>query len=197
MEMLVQGIAEKAVYIACYVAMAIMLGMLLRAAQRGQPVADPWGGPLLFRYSALLRGISLALGFGPPLAISILFFLLPRKEGDEVWALIAMVLFIAIGLPLWWDATRFAVGVSPQGLDCRSPWRDAQFIAWGEIEAITYNPTYMWFLVRAMGGRTFRVSAFVSGISEFLARCEQHLPPTALDGAEAGYLAVGRPFPRG
>jgi hypothetical protein len=54
----------------------------------------------------------------------------------------------------------------------------------------------MWFVIRAKGGRTVRVSALVSGLNAFLRACEQQLSPDQLMHAKAGYATLGRKFPR-
>jgi hypothetical protein len=42
------------------------------------------------------------------------------------------------------------------------------------------------FIIQTKDGWKFRISDFVPGLSEFLARCKQHLAPAALAKAKGG-----------
>jgi hypothetical protein len=173
------------------------LGLLLWVAQRGRPAADPETGRLLFRHSILFRGFALFAAFGIPLGITVLLLFNPPKKQSEVWAVLGLYVgFAVLSAPLLWESLRFALTVGPEGLDCRSPWRGRRFLPWEEVKEVSYSGMNSWFIIRATDGWKFRVSILVPGLSQFLARCEQHLPPEALEGAEAGYARVGRPFPR-
>jgi hypothetical protein len=90
---------------------------------------------------------------------------------------------------------RFALVVSPEGLDCRSPWRGRQLLRWEEVEEVSYNLLLQWFVIRASEGRTFRVHILVSGLNTLLEICERRLSPDQLRRAKAGYTQLGRPFP--
>jgi hypothetical protein len=173
-----------------------LLGLLAWAARRGTPKSDPATGTLLFRHSPLFRGFALFSAFGVPLGITVLvIFNPPKKDGDTVAILGLYLLFGVLSAPLLWGSMRFALTVSPDGLDFRSPWRGRRFVSWNEVEEVTYRDTHSWFVVRTTDGWTFRVSVLIPGLSEFLAACERHLPPADLAGAWAGYARLGRPFP--
>ncbi len=177
---------------------AASLALLVVAATRGRPKLISTDGSLLFRYSLPFRVIGSLLAFGMPLAISAVGSFMPPANREDVWAMLAIYAgFAAIGLPLWWEGSRFALVVSPEGLDCRSPWRGRRFMAWGDVASLSFSPSNRWFIIRDRGGRTFRVHVFVAGVPEFLARSEERLPLAALAGAKAGYLQVGRRFPGG
>jgi len=172
------------------------LGQLLWTAQRGRPKADAATGAPWFRHRVLFRGFALFAAFGIPLAITALVISMPPKNRGDVLAVIGLYgMFAVLGGPLLWEASRFAIGVSKAGLDCRSPWRTSRFVPWNEVERLSFSSINSWFIIRAIDGWKFRVSFLVPGLSEFLARCEQHLSVASLSKAKAGYATVGRPFP--
>jgi hypothetical protein len=172
------------------------LGLLLWAARRGQPQADPETGTLVFRHSILFRGFALFAGFGVPLAITLLVILYPPKDRGDFLAVLGLYgLFFGLSAPLLWEGMRYALTVSPQGLDCRSPWRGGRFLTWDEVQDISYSTLSSWFIIRARDGWKFRAPILVPGLARFLEQCERYLPPAALRKAEAGYSMVGRPFP--
>jgi len=176
-------------------AVACLLSILFWAARKGQPTVGTENGTLMFRYHGLFRGFALVGAFGIPLAIFALGVSFPTRE-DQLWAILGVVaLFAGIGIPLWWEATRYALIVSPEGLNCRSPWRGRLFLPWEEVEEVSYSSMNSWFVIQARGRRKFRVPLFISGIPAFLDQCEQHLDPTSLSRAKTGYTLVGRPFP--
>lgn len=172
------------------------LGLLMWAAQRGRPVAGP-GGTLVFRHSLLLRGFSLLMAFGIPIGITVLMFFNPPKNESDVGAIIGLyALFGLLSAPLLWESMRFALTVTPAGLDCRSPWRGRRFLPWEDVKEVSYNATNSWFVIRARDGWKFRPSILVPGLAKFLEECEKRLPLSALANAEEGYRRVRRPFPR-
>lgn len=173
---------------------AVALLLLMWAAVRGAPevTAD---GTLRFQYPALFRGMANFFAFGVPIGLTGLLFLFPPKAGDALPILFLYALFVGLGFPLWWEATRFFLIVSPTGLRCRSPWRGEQFIPWTELEEVSYSSLNRWFVLHAWAGRKARVSIYVAGIVPFLEICEEHLPASAFERARAGYMEVGRALP--
>jgi hypothetical protein len=181
-------------------AVAGFLGLLMWVAQRGKPTVsfdpDQIAGTLVFRHSWLFRGFALFAGIGIPLAITVLVVFNPPKNPGDVYAILGLYgLFILLSAPLLWESWRFAVYVSPKGIECRSPWRPGRFLPWRDIEEVSFSPMNSWFVIRSTDGWKFRIHTLVPGLSQFLEQCEQHLPAGALDGAEAGYMRVGRRFP--
>ncbi len=149
-----------------------------------------------FRHSAMFRGFALCVAFGVPLALTALVVFKPPRNGVEVLAFIGLFgLFGLLGGPLIWEALRFALGVSEDGLDCRSPWRASRFIRWNRVEKLSYSTTNSWFVIHTKDRWNFHVSILVPGLSIFLTRCEQHLSIANLVKAKPGYSLVGRPFP--
>ena len=172
------------------------LSLLLWAARRGRPAEGP-GATLVFRHGLLLRGFSLFAAFGIPLGITVLVLFNPPKQDGDVTAILCLYgLFAVLSAPLLWESMRFSLAVTPEGLDCRSPWRGHRFLAWHEVKEVSFNPTNSWFVIRAHDGWKFRPSILVPGLARFLEQCERHLPLSALANAVEGYRRVGRPFPQ-
>lgn len=173
----------------------IALGLLLAAARRGAPAATADGG-LVFRHSAVFRWLALAMAVIPPAGVTALLFVVPIKDAGDVWAIVGLYgLCLVLGFPLLWETQRYALVVTPEGLDCHSPWRGRFYIAWADVERLSYSGVNSWFVIHAATGQRFRVSVFVAGVGDFLAECERHLPPARLFQALPGYRFIGRAFP--
>jgi hypothetical protein len=96
---------------------------------------------MVLRYNPFLQGFAIFTTFGIPLAITAPLFKIPLKTASDVKALFALyALFVGIGATLLWETMRFALAVSPEGLDCRSPWRGS-----------------------SSGGRRYAMSRFAAG----------------------------------
>jgi hypothetical protein len=167
----------------------VVMGVLLWAARRRRPLTDAYTDVLVFRYGIWMRGLALLAVFLSALSFAV--FVVEGPPRALVLCALVSVIF-ASGL---WEYMRFELKVSPDGLDCRSPWRGARFLAWDDIKDISYSEAYSWFVVRAVDGWKFRVPVLVSGLPSWLEQCERYLPKSALAGAKSGYEAVGRQFP--
>src|SRR5205085_3092438 len=149
------------------------LGLLVWAAQRDKPTIDPETGDMIFRHSAIFRWFAIVTSFGIPLAITILLLFNPPKNDRDVYAVFGLYIgFALLTLPLLWEAVRFMLVLSSEGITCQSPWRGTRFIPWNEVEEISYRSTHSLFLIHADDGYKFRVPIFVGGLSQFLAKCE-------------------------
>ena len=178
-----------------HVAVLGFLGLLALVAQRGRPRVDSRAGTFLFRHSVLLRGFSMLMTFGVQLLVTVLAIFKPPQNLSDVFVILGIIsAFAALGTPLLWESTRFALIVSPQGLDCRSPWRRGRFISWNEVKEVSYSNFGSCFVIRSRDAWKFQVPLFMAGLSVFLEHCEQQLPPGALAKAKQGYFHVGRPF---
>jgi len=185
-------------------AVIIFNGLLWWFAQRGKAKVDPETGVLLFRHGMFLRAFSFFIAFIVPTGFTIwgVFNTLNKQEDalsfSNVIDIIGLyALFGGLGAVLIWETSRFALAVSRDGLECRSPWRGQRFIPWNQIKEISYSLINQWFVIRSTDGWKFRIHTFVPGLTQFLESCESHLPPEALAKAKAGYLRVGRSFPTG
>ncbi|VTR96740.1 hypothetical protein [Tuwongella immobilis] len=184
-------------YISAIVGVVVVtfLAILMGAAQRGKPTTDRSTGFLVFRHHILLRLFSLVAAFGIPLVLTALVIANPPENQSDTIAILGIyAMFGVLSAPLLWESMRFALVVSPEGLDCHSPWRGQQFIRWEEVEQVSYSSLLGWFVIRADGGRKFRVSAMIPGLNAFLEACEQRVSPAQLSRAKAGYTLLGRPF---
>ena len=81
-------------------------------------------------------------------------------------------------LPLVWEASRFYVCVTPEGLESRSAWRGTRFIAWDELYEVRYSSINSWFVFRGTSGEKIRVTGFVAGLPALLGFVEMRLPAT-------------------
>jgi hypothetical protein len=175
----------------------VFMGILLWASRRGKPLRDAYTNAMVFRHGILIRGFALLGTFGAPSAITLIgIFRPPPPQPGDFWAVCFLyALFPAISAPLLWESMRFAMKVSPEGLDCRSPWRGTRFLAWDDIKEISYSQAWSWFVVRAVDGWKFRVPLLIPGLGHWLEQCERYLPESALARAKTGYEVLGRQFP--
>jgi hypothetical protein len=179
-----------------HAAVAGVIGLFMLSAARTQPIADPRDGSLRFRYNLLFRGTTFVFAFVVPLAFAVLLLIIPVKSDEDFWATIGMSAFvIGTGFLFRRESSRFALIVSPAGLDCRSPWFSSKFIAWQDVEEVSFSSINQWFVIRAIDGRRFRVHRFVDGLPVFLDLCEKNLSADRLRRARVGYFHVGRAFP--
>lgn len=168
--------------------------ILTWSAQHGRPAPGPDEGTLLFRYGTAARVIMALLGFGF-LGLVLLITFTARRQPEDIWAVPLLYALSLLTFAPLWETVRFALIVSPEGLDCRSAWRKRQLFLWEELVEVRFGWVNENFILRTTDGRTFRVHAYVPGVSDLLAECERHLPPSAFRRAKAGYDRVGRPFP--
>src|SRR5256885_10057016 len=84
------------------------MALMLAAARRGRPAADPGTGHLLFRHGVLLRGFFFVAAFGVPIGITALITAKPpRSQSEWVAAFVLYVAVAALGGPLLWESVRF------------------------------------------------------------------------------------------
>jgi hypothetical protein len=162
-------------------------------ARWGTPTHDP-DGLLVLRYSSWTRGCILVVvnAVAVGLAIAVLW------NPPELPGAVGVAGLYAIILALVWDCLRFRLLVSPEGLDCRSPWRGRHFVTWDDVEQLSYNVRDQSFTIYSLAGYRFRVPTWgmaLAGIDLFLEQCEQHLPLETLWPARDGYTALGRESP--
>jgi hypothetical protein len=182
------------------IGMAVVLGMLgltFWAARGRRVAADERLGELLLRHPLVLRIFAVVIGVGVPVGILVLSIVFPPKDEGEMGAIFGVhALFAALSAPLLLESFRFALVLTPEGLDCRSPWRGRRFVPWPEVESITYSNAGSWFLIQAQDGYRFRLPLVTGRLDRFLERCEEHLRPDQLAGAKEGYRRLGRPIPK-
>jgi hypothetical protein len=178
------------------VLMAGFLGLLAWGAATGRPRVDRDSGHLAFAYSGAARFLAISLAIVSVLFCGFVAYKIPINNDKEVIALIGIIgLFCLLAGPLVWEFTRFSIVVSPEGLDFHSPWRPGFFMAWQDVEQVSFGLTCQWFVIRSCYGRKIHVQRWIAGISEFLGELERHLEPALLAKAKNGFRIVERPFP--
>jgi hypothetical protein len=178
------------------VAVVGLLALMSWAGRQGRPRPAPGSKHYVFRYNALFRwGVYLA-AFVLPVGLTVLVNLY-RLSNEARWYVFGLYVCVAVlTLPLVWEASRFYVCVTPEGLECRSAWRGTRFIAWDDLYEVRYSSINSWFIFRGTSGEKIRVTGFVAGLPALLGFVEMRLPATALKNARAGYEKAGRPFPQ-
>jgi Bacterial PH domain len=171
-----------------------LLGLLAWSARRGRPDAGPT--TLLIRHSSAFRLTTLLIALAMPVALMLAYSILPAVREEGRYVLAAFSIVMAVTLPMFWEAARYYVFVTPHGLECRSPWRAPRYFAWDDVRQVTFNSATGWFAFRAWDGDRIRVPSAAAGVPELLRMVEAHLSPSALKKARAGWERVGRAFPR-
>lgn len=184
-----------------FLALAVVLGvgfvwLLFATARRGRPATDPATGALTFRHGTPLRWFAVFALFGAETLFGVWAVVYPPQSPRTAVPLAVGAAALGLaGALLCWEAYRFAVTTSPEGLDCRSPWRGRRVVPWEGIVRVEFSAANAWFAVRFADGRSFRVPAVVPGVGRFLEECERHLKPDQLRPAKGGYPLVGRKWP--
>ncbi len=172
-----------------------VISLMIRVAKAGRPTPTDDGKALSFRHTGLFRGFALISLIVLPGGI-LLSDIFGETHPSDPWAIPFICgLLLAIATPMCLEAFRYALIVSPEGLDCHSPWRGRFFIAWGDVSQLSYSTINGWFVIKSKAGKSFRVHMFVSGLDEFLEQCERYLSLAALAKSKPGYDMVGRTFP--
>jgi hypothetical protein len=184
------------------VAFVLMTGCLLvlvtlfaALARQGRPRVPAGSRDLLFRHNSLFRIVTLMAAIGLPVGLTGLMIVYPPQRSEVPYFVAAYLIFAAMTLPFVWEAGRYYLLVTSNGLECRSPWRGSRTIAWGDLSAMNYSAVNAWFEFQSEEGDRIRVHSFVAGLNDLLGAVEARVPARALKGARTGYSRVGRPFP--
>jgi Bacterial PH domain len=176
-------------------AVVALLALIAWAGRHGRPRPAPGPDTLLLRYNLLFRWFAYAIAFGIPAGLTVAVYFHPPRAEVRWYVLGLYLLFAALTLPLVWEASRYYLLVTPAGLEARSAWRGTRFLAWDDIDGLSYSSVNSWFVFSATNGDRLRVSAYVGGLKNLLALAETRLPITAIKAARTGYAKLGRPFP--
>jgi hypothetical protein len=166
-------------------------------ARNGRPMAQGDSGDLVFNYGWAVRIVAISLAVVISAVGGLVTYKHPAKNGTELSLLCAVFGFflIPVGILLW-EAMRFSIVVSRDGLHFRSAWRPGFFVAWPEITEVSYDPAMWWFVIRSSQGRTIHVSTYVAGIGEFLGEVTRRLQPSGLREPNApGFVLFKRRLP--
>ena len=176
----------------CLVALSVLLAS---SARQGLPRPVPGGPTRLFRHNGLFRWFALAAAAGLPIGLSALLYLHPPQRPDVPYLVGLYLVFAVVTLPLVWEAGRYYLLATPEGLECRSPWRGVRAVPWEDVVAVNYSGVNAWFEFVGRDGDRVRAHSFVARLNDLLAAVEARVPASALKGARAGYARIGRPFP--
>lgn len=169
---------------------------LLLSNSRTRTISPDASGRLHLRHGLLFRAYACGLFLGLELLLGSLVLFFPPESPVAIGLLVtAALITLVLGIILMWDASRFALTVNSQAMECRSPWRGPRTIPWSDVERISFSSANLWFAVEPKSGPPFHVLAIVPGVSQFLAACEANLPVQKLFTAEPGYDWVWRKFP--
>jgi hypothetical protein len=191
-----RGLLPVLIYALIAVCVIALLGMMAWAARRGRPSAGGGEHTVLFHYTIVLRTFSFLAAFGIPAGITALVIAFPPKRSEVGYVVGVYALFAGMSLPLYWETSRFYILISPEGIERRSAWMGLRFIAWDEVDRVTYSKMNGWFVLHAENGDKIRVSMLVSGVDDLLRLAEMRLPASVLKPARVGYERLGRPFPK-
>jgi hypothetical protein len=156
----------------------------------------PRSGPdtLVLHHAWWLRFVGLLVG---PL-MSMFFAVMAAVEPPEpkYVPMVAGFLggFALLGGAAYWETIRFALALTPDGLDYVSPWTGRRRMPWESLRELSYNRVPGTFVVRSDAG-TARAGLAVPKVAKLVEAVEQRLPVEKLKGAIDGYSAIGRYFP--
>jgi len=175
---------------------AVLLAVLTAAsARRGLPQPAPGDRAFLVRHNPLFRWIVLGLAVLLPAGLTGFLYFYPPVRPDVPFILGLYLVAAGLSTLLVWEAGRFYLLATPEGLEGRSGWRGVRFMPWDDVEAVVYSPLNAWFEFCGRSGELVRAMAFAAGMHELLRIVESHVPAEALTGARKGYFRLGRRFP--
>ena len=166
-------------------------------ARNGRPRAQGNSGDLVFNYGWAVRIVAMSLVVGIFAIGGLATYEHPAKNATELSLLCVVFGFFLIPVgTLLWEAMRFSIVVSGDGLHFRSAWRRGFFVAWPEITEVFYDPAMWWFVIRSSQGQTIHVSRYVAGIGKFVGEVTRRLQPSGLREPNApGFVIFKRSLP--
>ena len=172
-----------------------VLGLLAAVARRDRPLPT---GPdeVLVRHSPGFRLFTSLAALGFPLGLTVLFTLFPPPRAEARYALGAFLVIVALTLAFYWEAVRYYVFATRQGIEGRSAWRGTRYFAWGDVQEVTFNHAAGWFAFRAWDGDRIRVHWSALGVADLLRLVETHVPANVLQKARPGWERLGRSLAR-
>jgi hypothetical protein len=153
-------------------------------------------GTIVFRYYFALQALAYVCTFLVPAGLTILMRFYRFRGEDASYLAGAYVLFGGLGLPVFWEVTRYYARLTPAGVERRSAWRPRKIFAWDEVSEVRFNSFNSWFIFVAEDGQRIRVPALIGRLPEFLRLIESRLLPESLKRARTGYERLGRAMPR-
>ena len=167
-----------------------------RGRRRGRPVPTAGGLAVLVRHSPAFRAFAFLATLAFPIGLTVLFSLYPPGRDETGYVLLAYAATVVVTVALYWEAVRYYVFATPQGIEGRSPWRGARYFAWDDVREVTFNPAAGWFAFEAWDG-TASASIGRPLASEICSTWWQaHVPAAVVQKARPGWERLGRPVPR-
>jgi hypothetical protein len=173
-----------------------LLGLLAQVAGRGRPAPGAGGEAVLVRHSPAFRLSAFVAALALPVGLTIFFTIYPPTREETVYVLGAYAAVVSGTLALYWEAVRYYVFATRQGIECRSAWRGARYFAWDDVREVTFNPAAGWFSFAAWDGDRIRVHWTALGVRDLLRLVEAHVPAALVQPARPGWERLGRPLAR-
>ena len=143
-----------------------------------------WGYVLFFVgftiFLAVLADVPPEVGWGAPLG--------PKVFVASTVSLLGLTLLAIVGVL---EFAFVQVRVGEHGLASKSPWTGERFIAWSDIDAVSYSAFGQWFAIRATSGQVIRAPLLLSGIALFAELLRQRVPPAKVH-ATKGFAMLSR-----
>src|SRR4051794_23712974 len=175
---------------------AVLLVLLTAAsARRGLPRPLPGDRAVVVRHNHVFRWSVLAIAVLVPVGLTVLLRFVPPVRPDVPYLLGLYLVFTGIMVPLVWEAGRYYLLATPDGLEGRSAWRGTRVLGWDDLERVGYSALNACFEFRGRDGQTIRAFTFAAGLNDLFRLVEARVPSALLTPARAGYARVGRPFP--
>jgi hypothetical protein len=175
---------------------AVLLALLTAtSARRGLPRQLPGDQVILVRHSPVFRGFVLLAAVLIPTGIIVALRYYPPRRDDVPYLLGLYLVVTGLVVPMVWEAGRFYLLATPDGLEGRSAWRGVRVIAWDDVDAVGYSPLNAWFEFRGRDRQKIRVLVFAAGLNDLFRLVEANVPADALKPARFGYARIDRPFP--
>jgi hypothetical protein len=173
-----------------------LLGLLALAAGRGRPAPTAGGDEVLVRHSPGFRLFAFLGALALPVGLTVFFTIYPPTRDETVYVLGTYAAVVAGTLALYWEAVRYYVFATRQGIECRSAWRGARYFAWDDVREVTFNAAAGWFAFQAWDGDRIRVHWTALGVRDLLHLVEAHVPAGVVQKARPGWDRLGRPLAR-
>jgi len=167
-------------WIAWGIAMCFTMMWLGRSRNRpvkmttdGSALRDPSSVPvLIYPPSIAIIGAAAGILF-LPIGIAAFF------AGEGNLKNLLSLFFLAFSSLGWLLVVGFFVEfheLRPDGIRFRTTWLRTGFVAWAEIEEISYRPRMGWFAIQTKDGRRLRISIYLVGLPEFAQKLAEMAP---------------------
>jgi hypothetical protein len=175
---------------ACAITLTLLVAIL---ARRGLP--RPAAGAFLVRHGPIFRWFTLWAGVLVPAGVTVILAVYRPGRADVPYLLILYGFFTGLIILVIWEAGRFYVLATADGLRGRSAWRGTSIVRWDNLGVVAFRPMTGCFEFVDKSGTRIRAHGMVAGLRELLAVVEARVPADALKSARPGYARLARTFP--